>query len=399
MKSGLVTWRPFFALKIKASTMTKFYTLCTFLLLLLSCKSATKAFNRGNYTEAIEISVRKLQKDPDDAAAQNVLQQAYRFAVNQLEEKIKNVSSGHNESRWEEVYHEYVRLQQLYESIRVSPAAFRAAKPVNYTDYIPTYRDKATDARIEKGKSLMNSGRLDKSGFRRAYYEFIAALRLKPNDYAIRELVREAKDSATVDVVLLSVNRNNGYPYSNYYLHNFQNDLVRNLNSNTSNEFVAFYSEWDARAERIRADEVLDLRLGLLLMGRPYDETDTREVFKEIAIKEIVYKKDSVVREYAKVYARITTTRRTLVSHSDMKVDAQDAGGYRLWSDQVQGEYRWQTEFSHFTGDERALSESDKALINRSQSQAPSDREITEHLLRQMQIELSYRLRRYYRGS
>ena len=380
--------------------MTKFYTLCTFLLVLLSCKSATKAFDRGNYTEAIDLSVRKLQKDPDDAAAQYVLQQAYNFARNQHEEKIKNISSANNESRWEEVYHEYVRLQQLYENIQVSPAAFRAARPVNYSDYVHTYRDKATDARIEKGKALMYSGRSDKSGFRRAYYEFIAALRFKPNDFVIRELVREAKDSATVDVVLLSVDRNNGYAYSNYYqVRNFQNDLVRTLNHNTSNEFVAFYSEWDARAERIQPDEVLDLRLGSLLMGRPYDETATREVSKEVVIKEIVYKKDSVVKEYGKVYARITTTKRTLVSQSDMYVDALDAAGYRLWSDQVQGEYRWQSEFSHYTGDERALSESDKALINRSQSHAPSDREITEKLLRQMQSDLSYRLRRYYRES
>ena len=391
----------FFALNNKATTMTKLYTLTAlFLFSLASCKSATKAFDRGNYAEAIEISVKKLQKDPYDTEAQYVLLNAYKYAVSQHDEQIRMISSGNHDNRWEQLYYQYSELQQLYDNIRQSPAAVKAAKPVNYADYVRTYRDKTAESKVEKGIAFMQAQRNDKSGFREAYYAFKAALRFKPNDFEITQLLRAAKDSATVDVVILSVDRNNGYSYStSYQAQHFQNDLVRTINNQINNEFVQFYSEWDARSENIQPDEVLDLRLGTLMIGRPYDETFTREVSKEVVIKEIVYNKDSVVKQYGKVYARITTTKRTLVSYSDLFVDARDADGYSLWADKVRGEHRWHTEFATYTGDERALSDTDKAQLNRSQSYPPSEREITEKLLRQMQNELSYRLRRYYRES
>lgn len=380
--------------------MTNIYTLAISLLLLASCKSASKAFDRGNYSEAIDISVKKLQKDPYDGEAQYILQNAYKYAVSRHEEEIQNLSTSNSERRWEEMYYQYVQLQKLYDNIHESPAAAKAAKPVNYIEQVRTYRDKAADAHLEKGQMLMTLQRPDKSGFRQAYYEFSAALRFRPNDFDIKQLLRAARDSATVDVLVLSIDRNQGYSYSSYYqVQQFQNDLVRTVNNNISNEFVAFYSEWDAHNERIQPDEILDLRLGTLSFGRPHDETTTREVSKEVVVKEIVYSKDSVVKQYGKVYARITTTKRTLHSYSDLFVDASDAAGYRLWSDNVRGEYRWHTEFSTYTGDERALSESDKALLNQGQNRMPSEREIAEKLLRQMQSDLAYRLKRYYRES
>lgn len=380
--------------------MTNIYTLSLSLLLLASCKSASKAFDRGNYSEAIEISVKKLQKDPYDGEAQLILQNAYKYAVGQHEEQIRNLSASNSDRRWEEIYYQYYQLQKLYDNIHESPAAVKAAKPVNYAEHVRSYRDKAADAYIEKGRQLMTLRRPDRSAFRQAYYEFRSALRFRPHDFEITEMLRAARDSATVDVLVLSIDRNHGYSYSSYYqVQNFQNDLVRTVNNNISNEFVAFYSEWDAHNERVQPDEILDLRLGTIVFGRPYDETTTREVSKEVVIKEIVYNKDSVVKQYGKVYARITTTKRTLHSYSDLFVDATDAAGYRLWSDNVRGEYRWHTEFSTYTGDERALSESDKALLNRSESRMPSESDIAEKLLRQMQSDLGYRLRRYYSAS
>ena len=34
---------------------------------LFSCKTASKLYEKGNYTEAVEIAAKKLQKKPDDA--------------------------------------------------------------------------------------------------------------------------------------------------------------------------------------------------------------------------------------------------------------------------------------------------------------------------------------------
>jgi hypothetical protein len=138
------------------------------------------------------------------------------------------------------------------------------------------------------------------------------------------------------------------------------------------------------------------MRLGSFNIGRPYDESKTRTVTKEVVVKETVYSKDSVVKEYAKVQARITTTKRLLVSTSELYMDIRNPERLMLWSDNVRAEHRWAVEFATYTGDERALSESDKALLNKQQQTPPREEEIVDQLLHQLANNASQRVRSYY---
>jgi hypothetical protein len=60
------------------------------------------------------------------------------------------------------------------------------------------------------------------------------------------------------------------------------------------------------------------------------------------------------------------------------------------------GEHHWKTEFATYTGDERALSENDKTLINRRPNNPPRQEDIVNEILRQIETNLSHRLRNYY---
>jgi len=49
--------------------MRKIYilvSLIAFILLVASCKTASKLYDKGNYDEAVQLAVKKLQKKPDD---------------------------------------------------------------------------------------------------------------------------------------------------------------------------------------------------------------------------------------------------------------------------------------------------------------------------------------------
>jgi hypothetical protein len=134
-------------------------------------------------------------------------------------------------------------------------------------------------------------------------------------------------------------------------------------------------------------------------MGRSYDETNYRDVSKQIITRTIVYKPDSVVNEYATVHARMNITRRNFVSYGDLHITARDASGKYLWSDVIRGEQRFTKEFAGFSGDERALSESDKTLIANSQNNAYNNiqrDQLFRELLRQIETEASNRFRNYY---
>ncbi|MCU7547997.1 hypothetical protein OCK74_02675 [Chitinophagaceae bacterium LB-8] len=378
--------------------MTKLYT---FFLLCLpffySCKSASKAYEQGDYENAIERSIRKLQKDPGDREAKELLQSSYKFAVERHEEQIRILSNSSSDRKWEQMFNEYNSLQRLYNMIRQYPSSSAAVHARDYSSYIETYRDKAADAHYEKGLKWLDDG--TKIGFREAYHEFRSALYFKPDDIDIQKQVQLSYESALVRVVVLPIDAINGnyyYNNSSFQMRNFQDQLIRNLNLRSNDNFVKFYSTLDTRSGAFRPDEVLEMRLGRINIGQPIDQQQSRQVSKEVVSKEIVYRKDSIVKEYTKVYATINVINRILVSNGDLFVTARDENGKIFWSDTFIGEHRWNTEFATYTGDERALSDNDKALINRKPNTPPAPEAIVENIFRQIEDNLSLRLKNYY---
>lgn len=379
--------------------MTKFYILIlVFAASFSACKTPVKAYDKGNYKEAIELAVKRLQKDPSDGETKALAQNAYKRAVAKHEDNIRMLSNNTSDTRYKQIYYEYRQLQNLYTLIRQYPSLTNVVKAKDYSDYITTYRDKAAEVYDEKGEAVMQEK--NKRSYQEAYYYFQKALQFKPNDVTLKKKAQESYDLGTTKVVVLPMTEQyaGGYGYSNNYrFRNFEDDLIRNLRYAANTNFVKFYSEWDARSQNIEPDEVLEMRLGRMVIGQPYDQHNTRNVSKEVVVKEIVYKPDSVVKQYGKVTAQITVTRRTMVSEGDLYVTSRDRQGRILWNDIFRGEHRWQVEFATYRGDERALSESDKALLNRNDyHNIPREDEIMENVLRRIENDMQHRVRNYY---
>jgi hypothetical protein len=375
----------------------KFYTLLviTLITLLVSCKTAKKMYEKGNYDEAVELAAKKLQKKPNDAATLDILQNAYRFAVEDHETRIRNNSNSTDDLRWEWNYNEYLDLQRLYDAIHKAPSVYDIVHPTDYSSFVATFREEAGNARYDRGVSLMNNN--TKSSSKQAYYEFQKALDLKPGDLSTKQRMDEAYANAVTNVVVLPIVRS-GYQYSsyNYNYGNFDYGVMSYLNSNNSNAFVRYYSPGEASSLNLRTDAVAELRFSNIDIDRYRDQRSTREVSREVVVKERVIKKDSVVKEYATVKAKITTTRRTLQSNGLLQLTVRDASNQRLWSDTYRGDYNWSAEFSSFTGDERALSDEDKKLVDRREQFPPSNDEIMQIIMNEIQNKAACGIRDYF---
>ncbi len=376
----------------------KLYTLLSLFAtsLIFSCKSASKLYEKGNYDEAVEIAAKKLQKKPGDPELMEIVQNAYRYAVNDHESRIRTHSASNSDLKWEWIYNEYVDLQRLYHAIQQSPSVMEVVKPFNYSSYIGTYAEKAGDARFERGMAYMNQQ--TKQSFKNAYREFQASIRFQPGRMDAVDMRNEAFENAVTNVVIIPMQQQGGYVYSSYNVGdaNFDDQLIRSLQNSSGDEFVRFYSAWDARSKDIRVDQELDMRLSTVDIGRYYDENSTRRVSKDIVVKETVYKPDSIVREYAKVHANIISTRRTLQSAAVLQLNVRDGNGRWLWSNNVDATYRWTTDFSTYNGDSRALSEADRQLVERRKEFAPSDNEIMRILLDQLNNNAISTVRNYF---
>lgn len=372
-----------------------FVSLIVLVLLNAGCKTAAKLYDKGNYDEAVELAVKKLQKKPDDEM-RSLLQSAYQYAVNDHETRIHQLSDNTNELKWEWIYNEYASLQRLYEAIHRSPEALAVVRPADYSSYLNTYADKAATTRFDRGMQWMDKN--DKMSFRNAYAEFEAALQYRPGDLTIIDRKNEAFQLAVINVVVMPMesNRYRYSSYNDYGVENFETDFLRQLQYNNGNRFVKFYSSWDANSQHIQADQFIDFRFSTLDIGRTRDENSTRELSKEIVVKETVYRPDSVVKEYKKVFAKIKTTRRTMNSEGNLQINIRDASGRWLWSDDLRGNHNWYTEFATYIGDERALSDSDKQLVNRRQEYPPHEDEIIRCIMNEINSNMLSRVRNYY---
>lgn len=368
----------------------------------VSCKTASKLYEKGNYTEAVELAAKKLQKDPDDPKLLNIIQNAYQFAVDDHESRIRTHGESSNELKYEWMYNEYTSLQRMYNAIYRVPQVYNIVKPADYASYLVTYAEKAGDIREQRGDAFMNAASSSKSAakqnFKNAYHEYRTALGFKQGNVELTGKLNEAYDLAVTNVVVLPMQQNGGFVYSSYTVggNNFDDQLIRNLQYNSGSDFVKFYSAWDARSNRVRVDQELDMRLVSADIGRYNDDRSTRKVTKEVVIKETVFKPDSVVREYAKVSATITTIRRSMNSRAFLQVSVRDEDGRWVWNDDFNGYHSWSTEFATFTGDARALSEADRQLIDRKKEFAPSDNEVMNYMLNQIMNDAQYRIRNYF---
>ena len=366
--------------------------------ILFSCKTATKLYNKGNYDEAVALAAKKLQKNPDDTELQGLISAAYQNAVSIHESDIRSHSNSNNEMRWEWMCNEYAALQNLYNVTKGNASVARIVKPVDYSSYLETYRDKAADTRMERGERLFAQN--NRQSYKNAYREFQAANGLKPGDFSIKNKMDEAYQLAVINVVVLPAD-NYGYQYSsynnNYNNTNINETVLNSLKYHSGNEFVHFYSEWDARSQRVNIDQVIDMRFSHFNIGRTRDDRNSRDVTKRIVVKETVYRPDSIVYEYTNVTAKITTTRRWMQSEGALQVNIRDNDGHWLWSDNFRGDHNWATEFASYTGDARALSESDKQLVNRSAGNAPYEDEIIRHIINEIDNNIADRIRDFYR--
>jgi hypothetical protein len=362
--------------------------------ILFSCKTAEKLYQRGQYDEAVEMAAKKLQKKPGDAGLIDIIQNAYRFAVNDHESRIRNYNNSNSDLRWENIYREYLDLQRLYETIRRSPSVYDLVQPTDYSSYISTYKEEAGNVRYERGLELMDQN--TKRSNREAYYEFQKALALKPGDLSIKQKIEESYENAVTNVVVMPLTRF-GYQYSayNFDYNNFNYDLFRYLDNNKGS-FLRYYSPSVAGSQSVRADNTVEMRFSDVNIGRYRDQRSVREVSKQIVGKEIVIKKDSVIKEYITVKAKITTITRTIQADGLLQATVRDYNNRWLWSDTYRGDYSWSYTFATYTGDERALSEEDKKIINQREQWPPSNDEIIRIIMEEIRRKTECGLSDYF---
>jgi hypothetical protein len=163
----------------KLIQMKRILPLILILILILSgCGSSKKQLQKGNYNAAIDKAVKQLRKDPKDSKQIAILDQSYKVANEQDNERIRFLKMEGRPNNWDEIY-------LVYKSLADRQAYVRTVLPLNidgrkidypYVDYMPemvSAKRKAADFYYFHGIELMKSN--IKESYRQAFAEFLRA--------------------------------------------------------------------------------------------------------------------------------------------------------------------------------------------------------------------------------
>ncbi len=357
------------------------------LFLLASCKTSKDYLSRGDEDKTLFDIVKKLNKHSNDEDAVKALPEVYaRVQQNHLK-KINTYKNYKEIGRWDKILEEYSTLQRMYEAVNNADGASRLVNAVNYQNDIYDAKQNAAEDYYQQADLLLANNGRDNS--KKAYSYFKKADKWVPGFKDAKSKMDEAYQNAIINVVINPVQDNSfffnsgwgntGYNYSNEY---FQQTLIRELGGKYAGRYPAkFFTEWEARRDNVPPDWVVDLTLRNMDIPRPTAYNYSRNVSQQIESG----RDTSGKTIYKTVYATINISKQSFTARGQMDVSITDVASrrnisYNTYSD----DYRWEEEHATYSGDSRALSNNDWALINNSRYNEPRKEDVLNELYRKI---------------
>lgn len=360
------------------------------LFIFLACKSTRKLYEQGDYERAFYSAIEDLKKNPSNSKAQSVLPDAYNSASRIYLNQISSSSNGsaNNIQKLDAIYSAYQALQRMFQAVQSTPGAFNLIRARDYSGELEQAADNAASLHYERGLDFMSRG--GKKNAQKAYEEFYDADRYVPGYKDVVERKEEALDLALTRVAVTNINQQFGfYTVNGAYL---DNELLRTLNNIGENTYHEFYNEYSSALKDARVDQYMDLMMTDIWFGSPYSNKYSYTVSKEVTV---TGPKDSVYKQT--VYATVNVERQLVEARSSLGCRVTDAETRRIiFTDRFPAKYTWENQMGTFTGDSRALSEKDKAIINGSFRNPPSYDDLYRELTRQILSDFSTRMRQVY---
>jgi hypothetical protein len=367
------------------------------LLVFFGCSSGKKAYERGNYYEAVMKSVSRLRQNPDHSKSAEALQGAYPMAIEYLEGQAKNEIASNSPYKYKNAINNYNSINQLYEAIRHCPGCLKVIKnPVNFYSEIGPLKEKAAEESYNAGiTSLMKGTRVDA---KTAYFNFVDVQNYSPGFRDVLEYITKAKDEATLKVVVEQIPVPARYNLSGGF---FQDKVEEFLHNNYPDQgFVKFYTPQEAERIRLaRTDQILRIQFDDFSVGNSTLREKEEEVTRDSVKVGDVKLEGKTVPVYNTVKAKYTSYTKEVSSSGLLSMLIVDAKTNGVLSHQkFDGKYVWVSRWARFNGDERALTDAQLALCKQKETNPPVAQDMFLEFTRPIYDRLVPALRAFYQN-
>ncbi|MGI8581026.1 MAG: hypothetical protein ACR2KX_02460 [Chitinophagaceae bacterium] len=363
--------------------------------LFASC-SVSKSIPKTSEDKALFSVIKKLDKRPSNTELKNTLTNLYNEAAKSHLDKIEVYNTLTEPDRWIKMVKEYEALKELSEVISKSATAAKLINALSYTSELQTAKQNGAEAYYALGISDLNNG--DKQSARNAYYAFKKANEFVTGYKDVRQQINIAYENSVVKVVINPV-RDNTFFYNSMgwdnYGNNFNNDyfqrsLVSDLGGSYNKSSPAqFYTDWEARRENIHPDWEVDLTWLYLNIPQPMSNQYSRNISRQIETS----RDTSGKVHYQTVSATLHIIKKYFTASGDMEVRITDVNtGRNITTQRYNDQFNWQEEYATYSGDSRALSSNDYALLNNNNYQIPRKEDILDRLSQRIYPQVKSRI-------
>ncbi len=378
--------------------MNRFYYAIFFVLILFfsACSSGKKAFEQGDYYQAVIKSVNRLRQNPTHKRSRETLKQSYPLAIETLERNAVNAISANGPFKFKESLGYYEQINRMYEEIRRSPGALRVvANPKNYYTKVSELKEKAAEESYEAG--LLALSRDTREDAKQAFYRFKDVQTFVPNYKDVQNKLDEARFRATLKVVIEQIPVPTRYDLSARF---FQDKIEEFLHTRfRSSQFVRFYTPLEAEQEQLPfVDHYLRLQFDDFVVGKTLLERNTESVSKDsVKVGTVTLEDGSKIDAYNTVYAKVTIHKKEVVSNGLFSMQVFDGNTNAVLTHRkFNGEYVWLSRWGSFNGDERALTDEQLKICKSKEASPPPPQNLFIEFTRPIYDQLTGAINRFY---
>ncbi|TKC00530.1 hypothetical protein [Pedobacter cryophilus] len=359
----------------------------------VSCSSGKKSLQNGNYDQAVYTAVNRLKSNPNKGKAIATLQKGYDYALDKHLSNIKDIKLTDDLFKWEQVINEYQSINNLALAISNCPACMDAIpQPQKFIAEVSDAKYFAAEARYDKGKKLLSQN--NKAAAKEAYFNFERAEQLYPDFKDAQEMIDNAYWAALTRVLVEPAQVNSRfYKLSNEYFQNKVNEFMKNYEAKS---FVRFYTPDEAKLVKVKFDQILSLNFDDFVVGQTYLKERIEDI-KRDSIK-IGETKDSLKKPiYTTAKGKLTTFEKTITSSGLLDFKIIDIATNKVVNqEKMPGTFIWKDVWGTYRGDERALTNDDKALLKRRESIPPAPQDLFIEFTKPIYDQLTNKVRNFY---
>ncbi|OEK05719.1 hypothetical protein [Roseivirga misakiensis] len=379
------------------NTLYKNILLGALALCVAACATGKNAFDKGNYNTALDRAVKRLQSNPNNKKAQDVLIDGYSVASEFHLKRIQQFKRSQNDFKWESIYREYTQLNNYYRDIQRCPSCMSLVSPKEYFTEQEEAASSAAEVQVTIGKESLALNTIETA--RQAYSHFEMALRFNNNIVGIDSLLTQARQIGTVRVLIEPIPiHSRNLKLTNEYL---ENKMFEYLDAYSRDRFVQFFSALESEQRGIEPDHILSLDFDDFVLGQAEIVSKTVEIKRDsVVVGEYTDKDGNKFDVYNTVKADFTSNEKTLYSAGVLNFEIRDAYTNKVLTQRkLRSEDIWRHSWASFNGDSRALDKEEIQMSKRKELPPPDPQTLFISFIDRVYGQVEGNIRQFYRNT